>query len=300
MSFRFIRILTVSVSIAALLSIGALSANAQAQTAPAAQTSAPAPPTAPPAAVPAAATQPDYPDRRTFTIGLLYWFPDNTLGTQPAINTGKTAVDFEGLPNLGKPHNAPGVELSMPITRTGSIHVDGFLIKGTANQTATKTTDLFASGVPFYSGDYLATQYQVKDLRIYLDDLLFPHKFPVSRFRLKSLWGLEWVGVHSNVTTPLAASPVIADDSRSIVLPTFGIAAEYALAPHLLLRVSGAGFGIPHHAVIGEAEGELSYRRGSFEIVGGEKYLHFKSSPNKPSYLIGTFVGAFAGVRWHF
>jgi hypothetical protein len=34
--------------------------------------------------------------------------------------------------------------------------------------------------------------------------------------------------------------------------------------------------------------------------VGGEKYLHFKSSPNNTSYLIGTFVGAFAGVRWHF
>jgi hypothetical protein len=93
---------------------------------------------------------------------------------------------------------------------------------------------------------------------------------------------------------------VIADSTINIVQPTFGIAAEYAPAPHLLVRVSTDGFAFPHRAVLGEAQGEISYRRGSLEIVGGGRYLHLKSSPNSDTYVAATFIGAFGGIRWHF
>jgi hypothetical protein len=222
------------------------------------------------------------------------------MGTQPGIFGGKTAPDYETIPNLGKPKNSPGFFLSVPITRTGEIKAEGFLIKGTGNQLVSGAPDPYDAGVAFNPGDYMTTQYQIKDVHIYLDDLLFPHKFPVAKLRFKSLWGVEWLGIHNVENTPLATSPVIADNSSNLVVPTFGLAMEYAVAKHVLFRVSTDGFAFPHKSVLGEAEGELSYRRGSFEIIGGEKFLHFKTSPNTTTYVKGTLIGAFAGVRWHF
>jgi hypothetical protein len=306
LSFRFFRFLTFSLTLA-LFPAYSQTQNTPApapQTqppaaVPAAQTT-PAPQTQPPAAAPAAQTTPDYPDPRTFTIGLFYWATNNTLGTQPSLFTGKQALDYENLPNLGKPHQTPALQVSFPITRTGEIKVDAFLLKGTGNSVATVKTDPFYLQTPFNPGDYIASQYQIKNVHIYLDDLLWPHKFPVSKFRLKSLWGLEWNAVHVNATSPLNQSPVIADNTMNIVQPTFGIAAEYAPAPHLLFRVSTDGFAIPHKSLLGEAQGEISYRKGSLEIVGGGRFLHVKSSPNSTTYVSATFIGAFAGVRWHF
>ena len=48
-----------------------------------------------------------------------------------------------------------------------------------------------------------------------------------------------------------------------------------------------------------DAGATLAYRRGSWEIYGGGKALHFKSSPNAVEYVTDTITGAFVGVRWH-
>jgi hypothetical protein len=57
--------------------------------------------------------------------------------------------------------------------------------------------------------------------------------------------------------------------------------------------------GIPHHSDLVDAEATVSYRRGAWEIRGGGKALHFKSSPNGDEYVSATVAGAFVGVRWH-
>jgi hypothetical protein len=288
LSFRFFRVLTFSVS-AAVFSVAAC-----AQTAPAPQAPAAAP------ASPAAPTAPDYPEPRTFTFGLSYGFNGNSLGTQTGIFGGKTAPDFETIPNLGKPKNSEGFYASLPITRTGELKVEGFLYKGTGSQTVVGAPDPYDAGAPFTSGDYLATQYQIKNVKLYLDDLLFPHKFPVAKLRFKSLWGVEYVGIHNNEVSNQDVSPVIADNTSNLIYPILGLAMEYQLSKHVLVRLATDGFAFPHKAVLGEGEGSISYRRKSLEILAGEKYFHFKTSPNTTTYVKGTIVGAFVGVRWHF
>jgi len=74
---------------------------------------------------------------------------------------------------------------------------------------------------------------------------------------------------------------------------------EYAIAPHVLFRVDGAGFGVPHHADLNETSGTLSFAKepGSPD---GVKTLHFKTSPYQEEYEIGTFITPFFGLRWHF
>jgi hypothetical protein len=264
---------------------------------------------------PAASTQPapvqgqnavpDYPDPRTLTIGAFYWV--GGPGIEPGYYGGSQAPDYETLTDWGKTHRSiPGLEAIVPITRTGEIHFEYFRGKGDGNQT-TSVANLDVFGANYVQGDYLATQYQFQGAKLYLDDLLFPHKFPVAKFRLKSLWEVEWVQIKGTIDAPLldvvlAAEGEGADSAnavRNIVLPTFGLAAEYALSRHVLLRASIAAMGIPHHSDLVDAEATISYRLGSWEIRGGGKALHFKSSPNSEEYVAATVAGAFVGVRWH-
>ncbi len=245
---------------------------------------------------------PDYPDPRTFTLGVFYWMPSfGGVSQNPDVLNPHNSTSQQALPNFGKYHNAPLVELSMPVTRTGVVHLDILEVKGTGSETSPVTTYALGLATAITKGDYLDTQFQIKSGHIYLEDLLYPHKFPVSRLRFKSLWGFEYFTIHATATNSKIALPVIADDSRNIILPTFGIAAEYAISKHVLFRASGAGFGMYHRADIAHADASLSYRRGSLEIEAGEKLIHFKSSPqNVGGFIEGTPIGAFAGLRWHF
>jgi hypothetical protein len=254
----------------------------------------PAPQTPPPAA-PQKPAGPDYPDPRTFTIGIFYWATGP--GTSPGIWSGRQALDFGTLPDLGRPHRSPGAEISFPISRTGSLHVEYFQTKGDRDQIAPVDTDLFST--QFTKDDVLATQFQIRNVKLYLDDLLFPHKFPVARFRLKSLWGAQFVKSTATIDKPSVAGAT-ANGSRQVILPSIGMAAEYAVTPHVLFRVDGSGFGLYHKADIWDSSVSLAWRRGQWEIVGGGKAFHFKTSPNKDEYMKATLAGGFVGVRWHF
>lgn len=263
---------------------------------PAASSPAPATQTPQPPSVqnpkPAA---PDYPDPRTLTLGIFYWITGP--GTNPSLTTGRAATDNETLSDLGKAHRSPGIELSIPISRTGELRFEGSITKGDGNQTASADTALFST--QFYKGDLLATQYQVERAKLYLDDLLYPHKFPVAKFRVKSLWEVQFVRIKSTIDAPLVLSGETSTGSRQLVFPTFGLAAEYAIAPHVLFRASGSGFGLYHKADLWDGEATLAYRRGAWEIVGGGKAFHFKTSPNSTQYMSATITGAFVGLRWH-
>jgi hypothetical protein len=260
----------------------------------------PQPPQSAPASKPAT---PDYPDPRGFTIGISYWV--TSIGSGPDLIGGKQSPDYATLTGLGKPKTSPGAEISFPISRTGSLHVEYFRTLGDGNQTLSRDSDLFAN--QFYKGDYLSTQYKIQSVKFYLDDLLYPHSFPVARFRLKSLWEIQYVSIKSSIDAPLApttdssgnAISTTGQGSRRAVLPTFGLAAEYAMTPHVLFRVDATGFGLRHRSEIWDAEAVIAWRRRHFEILGGAKAFHFKTSPNNTEYLSSTVNGAFVGLRWH-
>ncbi len=281
-----------------LFSFPAAAQNAQT----AGQAPAPAPQAAPLPPQKPKSTQPDYPDPRTFTIGAFYWM---TLpAVSPDLRGGKQALYyFQSLYNLGDVRpSTPGIEISFPITRTGELHFEYFQAKGDGNQTA--PSNLYLFGTAFNEGDYLATNYKIQASKVYLDDLLFPHKFPVAKFRLKSLWEVQYIHTKTSIDAPYYAAenggaPNTAFGTLNIFLPTFGMAAEYAPAPHLLLRADASGFGIPHKAGLWDAEATISYRIGRWEIRGGGKAFYFKTSPNSDEYLSSTLLGAFVGLRWH-
>lgn len=277
---------------------------AQAPVAPSAQ----APPAAQPAiqapAVPSKAA-PDYPDPRTLMLGVFYFAAQPS--TQPEIKGGSQATAYQDVSNLGKEKAAFGAEASYPITRTGTIVAEYFINKGDGSQTTTVITSPFAQTYP--AGTKITSSYNIQHGRVYLDDLLFPHFFPVRKFRLKSIWAFEYTKMSATFDTPGVASVVDSSGnttlgtitgSHTTFLPELGAAAEYAIAPHVLLRADAAGFGIPHSSEVWEANATVSWRVHNVEVVAGGKILHFKTTPNASDYLQGTVDGAFAGVRYHF
>ena len=274
------------------------------------QTAAPAPaqqPTAPPAAAPTSGKQPavpDYPDPRTFTIGLFYWLalPVNKID----VIGGEAATAYSTLDNLGKEHFAPGVELSLPLTRTGVIRFEGFLAKGDGTQTAPTATAPFATAYNF--GDFLSTQYQITALKLSYDDLLYPFKFPVSKFRVKSLWEMQYIAVQGTFDAPLKA--ITTDSSgdiitntvsgtKNVILPSFGLAAEYAIRPHILLRAEASGFGIPHHSYVYDGQAYVAWRRQKLEFRAGFKALGLKTSPKTDEYYKDLISGGYVGILYH-
>lgn len=273
------------------------------QTPPSTQT---APPTPPPATPPK--NLPDYPEPRTLTLGIFYWAtgpginPDIFGGSQACqtSTTGAQTCTYSDLSNLGRAHRTPGFEVFFPISRTGEIHIEAFKTEGNGNQIAPANTTLFTTAIA--QGDYLATQWNIERAKVYLDDLLWPEKFPVPKFRLKSLWEIQWMQIHSSVDTPILdaeGTGTPANGTRQIIYPEFGIAAEYALTPHVLLRASLAGFGFPHKADIADADVAISYRRGLWEIRAGGQMMHYKTSTDSLEYVVGTLSGAFVSLRFH-
>jgi hypothetical protein len=241
--------------------------------------------------------EPDYPDPRSLSVELFYW--QTVPGSGPDIQAGKLATGYSSLFGLGKSKPAPGIDVRLPITRTGELRFEGFLNKGTGNQKAPLDTTVF--GTSFATGDYLSTQYQITTGKLYLDDLLHPYKFPVSKFRLKSLWAIRYLKVKSTIDAPLSTSTSLTTGtgSQQIFLPEFGIAAEYALARHVLLRVDGSGFGLPKKSYVWDGNATVSYRHGQWSVEGGFKALGFRTSPAKEVYVRDILQGGFVGIRYN-
>ena len=269
--------------------------------APAQTSQAPAPGTT----SPRKPSEPDYPDPRTFTIGLFYWYA--VPGSGPDIRGGKLASGYESVFGIGKYKPAAGAEISFPITRTGELHIEGFQSNGTGNQNLPRETTIY--GTSYIKGDYLATQYKIRGGKLYLEDLLYPYKFPVSRFRLKSIWAVQFASIKSGIDAPLKTittdsngntTQTLASGTGQVILPMIGLVAEYAVSPHVLFRVGGSGFGLPHKSSVWDAQATISYRHNKWEILGGGKALHVKTTPQKDEYVTAAVDGAFVGVRWHF
>ncbi|MCU1325070.1 MAG: hypothetical protein JWN34_440 [Bryobacterales bacterium] len=244
---------------------------------------------------------PDYPDPRGLTIGAYYF--GTVPGEGPDLRAGKQAPENAAIRGLGKERNGLGVFASIPVSRTTEIRFEGFKTKGNGNQTL--PVDNFVFGTQFYKNDLLSNNYRILSGKVWVDDLFWPHKFPVAKLRVKAIYGLRYLAVKGSVDAPLqlasgATIPgAFATGNKQVVLPALGLAPEYALSRHVLLRIEGSGFGLPHGSALWDGEGTVSYRRGKLEFFGGGKVVGFKTSPKKDYYYSGQVYGGIFGLKYH-
>ena len=232
---------------------------------------------------------------------IFYWL----TYASPSLHGGIAAgTDFESLDYPGRGKYTPGVALSIPVSRTGMLNLSAFITKGTSNTTLTQAANLFSTS--YAAGDYLTSDYNIKDIKVSLQDLFFP--FPRKegqKWRIKTLWELQYVNMSTNINAPFApttdssgnALVNTATGKRSVVYPTFGLGGELHLTRNLEFEIKGSGFAIPHHSTIGDTEGSIGYRLGAVELLAGGKFFHFKTSVQNAEYFKTTLYGAFAGLR---
>jgi hypothetical protein len=192
--------------------------------------------------------------------------------------------------------------LSFPAGKGNTLRVSAFRVQGSGSTTSTEELNLF--GTDFTSGDLLNTHYTIWSVKASWDYLTYPFQFHNLDFRLKTLWEMQYTNMGSNITSPndpnaSAGSAITAKASRTAVWPTFGLGLENTLSRHIRWEAKASAFAFPHRAVIWDAEGTLAFRVGQFEVLGGEKAYHLKSSPKNAEYVTATLSGAYVGVRWY-
>ena len=87
--------------------------------------------------------------------------------------------------------------------------------------------------------------------------------------------------------------------NRLVYLPEFRLGYRLPGDPSLPVRGAPSGFIFPHRSTIWDAEATLDYRFGKFEVQGGLKTFHFKTSPEQNEFVQATFPGIFVGLRWY-
>jgi hypothetical protein len=89
-----------------------------------------------------------------------------------------------------------------------------------------------------------------------------------------------------------------AQGSRWLITPTLGLGMHEYFSRHLRFEANAAGFTIPHHTTLWDADASVNIRVGHIEIGGGVRAFHFKTSTDGPYYLRGTLTAPQVSIRW--
>lgn len=302
-----------SVVLCLLLAVATGWAQDQNQT-PAPPVPAPSAPAAPAATTPAAPTAATATSTRTQEVsspintgnGLsfepIYWF---TRGI-PVLRGGAadTNTDPGNLDYTGKMKRSPAARISIPVSKNATIRVSYFKANSfTGTTTAPKNLNLFGQAVT--GGDFLSTITDLEGFKLSYDYLTYFWKGRSSELRLKTLYEIQRISVNNEVddfvvdTTGalININPIIG--SQSVFLPTFGLGLEHTLSRHFRWEARGSGFGLPHRGNIGDAEAEIAFRFSHFEVLGGGRWLHFKTTPKAAQYNVENLYGPYVSLRYY-
>lgn len=157
-------------------------------------------------------------------------------------------------------------------------------------------------GNSFAAGDLLYTNFRVTTLKLSWNYLTWPYPSKGAKLRIKTLYEIQYAMISGAFNAPADVNAVQTGGSKDIIFPTFGVGVEYHLAKRFYLNVKASAFGFPHRADIVDGEGEMVLRMGHVDAFIGDKYYHFKTSPQaNDQYFFYTMTGPFLGLRfiWH-
>ena len=310
-----------------LLALATASAQEPNQTpAPAPAPSAPAattPGTTPPAATPpVTATSTRTPELSStvntgnaLSIEPIYWFVRGIpvlragdawlagAGTSPgpladnAANPG--SLDF-----TGKLNRSPGARVSIPVSKNATIRFSYFKANSfTGITSAPGNLNLFGQGIA--GRDVLTNLADMESFKLSYDYLTYFWKRGNSELRLKTLYEVQRISVNSEVddfqvdTTGALVNinPII--NSQSVFLPTFGLGLEHTLSRHFRWEARASAFGLLHRGDIVDAEAQIAFRASHFEVLGGGRWLHFKTNPTTAQYTVETMYGPYVSLRYY-
>jgi hypothetical protein len=275
----------------------------------------PTQPTAQPAAQPAASASqpvvmpsppPPIKDPYILDDGGLYIEPLYWLNrAQPTLAAGKTATAPGVFPYNGKALSGLGAEIGIPAGRANTLRVSYFRIQGNGNATLAQDATIF--GESYTSGEFINATYKIQALKMSWDYLSYSWHKPNTIIRLKTLYEVQYVNTSVNMSAPFFTAVTdangntdygTASGTKSLILPTFGLAMGSTLGKYFRWDLRGSGFGLPHRSDIGDVQGSVAVRLGKVELIAGEHFYHFKTSPKSDEYISDTLQGVFVALRF--
>jgi hypothetical protein len=258
-----------------------------------------------PSTMTVAPTQPP-PPKEPYVLedGGFYLEPFYWLGSGvPHLRGGLTATNIGDLKFDGKPKAGVGFELGVPAGRSNTIRVTAFRVQGYSNFTLPKDAVVF--GEQYYAGYFLNATYKVQAIKISWDYLSYTWHKSNTAIHLKTLYEGQYITTNFNTAPPFVAGSLdptgnnnLATGSKTVILPTLGVAVGSQFGKYFRWDVRASGFGLPGHSDIGDVSGLVAFRLSKVEVVVGDRYLHFKTSPRSDMYSSQTLQGVYGGLRF--
>ena len=243
------------------------------------------------------------PGETGYFAGVIGWLPYGT----PYVNKGHTA-SFSGLSLLhlpGTPRITPSAEIGLALGLHNSLTLSYFSTRASGSIIAPTPLVLFTQS--YTKGDRLTTTDKVQDVKLSFAYLTWPYPVESRHFRLRTLWQVHYLSVRSNYDDPVRSATADSSGnltsyattgSKQIISPAVGLGLTGYASRNFRIELNVAGFDIPHHFAMGDADAFAAYRVGRIEIRVGAKGLYFKTSPQADFYFRGRPIGAFVGLRW--
>jgi hypothetical protein len=287
-----------------------------AQTPPATPPDQPAPPQPGVGIRPLPPPLPKIPDVRQagetgYWVGFTGWFPTES----PILDKGHGATFTTAARTQlqGKPKLAEGAEFGIALGLHNALRFTYFESRASGNFTG--ATDLQLWGQTYAAGTYLSTDYKIQTGKISFDYLTWPYPVESRKFRLKTLWQVQYTTVRSTFDAPLlplvdstgaplvdaSGNPIsyVGSGTRWFISPMLGLGVAEFGSRHFRVEANASGFAIPHHSAIWDADASANIRYGHVELRIGAKAFHFKTSPTAEYFLTNTMASGFVGVRWY-
>jgi hypothetical protein len=239
------------------------------------------------------------PGERGFSVGASLWWANS----KPEFEKGSFALAYLGNIRMeGAPKVNQAFDGAFALGLHNVLRISYFETRAAGNEYAPTELGLYQQ---VYSlGDYLATDYFLRSAKLSFDYLTWPYPVKTSKFRLKTLWQLQYMEVRTGFDAPLKTFTVenttwATTEIHRFTLPEFGIGTQYWVTRGFRVETRGAGMSIPHHQNSWDFEGSLNFRAGPLELQVGYKGYHFRTSAQQDFWVRGTMVGPFVGLHWY-
>jgi len=252
------------------------------------------------------------PGESGYYVGVIAWLPTQTPlfnRGQAATFTGTSLIQMQGTPKFSE-----GAEIGLAAGLHNSIRLSYFQVRASGDTTVSQ--DLVAWGQDYPAGTYVSTNYTIRNFKLSYEYLTWPYPVGSRRFRLKTLWQMQYTAVQTTFDAPKnyydsngnllfdpsTGNPINlgASGTRAVITPTFGLGAHYYQSRHVRIEANASGFAIPHHWTIWDTDATINLRLiGHLELRLGGKAFHLKTSTQAEFFTRGTMAAAFVGLRWY-
>src|SRR5581483_11102877 len=167
----------------------------------------------------------------------------------------------------------------------------------------------------YTKGTLVSTNYRVQDVKMSFDYLTWPYPVESRKYRLKTLWQVHYISARTafdapqlplvdsngNLLVDANGNPIsyATQGTKWWVTPAFGLGWTQYFTRNVRLDINGSGFLIPHKWTVYDTDASLNFRLGHWELQGGAKAFHYKSSPAGEFFVRNTMASVFFGLRWY-